>query len=150
MLDLLVSITVSYMLFSLITYIFQGAALYKANELENIKPKWIAWIPVINIYSVLKLGGKSTGYVKYYVFSFFSILILGLFEYSDYINLVMIVIVAIYLLTIVISIQAYITISRNYNISPVWFIIGSIIPPAMIIAYIIFYNVLNKEFEKIQ
>lgn len=137
-------IIIASLIFTVITYVFQGLALYKANQLENINPKWIAWVPIINIYSVLKLGEKNTKYIWLFIINFFLTLVLELLEYSVLFVPTIVIMLGISIFTIVITIQAYIKISNKYDMTPVWFIIGTFIGPVMIIAYSIFYTKLNK------
>lgn len=54
------------------------------------------------------------------------------------------IILGIGIVTLVISIEAYINISKKYDMSSAWFIVGCFISPVMLVAYIILYNKVRK------
>lgn len=102
------------------TYVFQELALYKANQLKNINPKWIVWIFIANINNILKLEEKNTKYIWLFIINFLLALILELLEYSVLFIPTIVIMLGISIFIIIIIIQAYIKISNKYDMTPVW------------------------------
>lgn len=137
----------------IVTYVFNGLALYKAATLEGYNKKWLAWIPGINSYLLFKLGNKNPNYMWLSLTPIPIAIILNLLmEYDPYsiaIPLAMLLIIlVISIWIIVIMIQSFLYISTKYDISSVWFILGIFIPVFSLVAYIIWFNKLRK-LEKI-
>lgn len=44
-------------------YVFKAIALHKLCTIYNISEKWLAWIPILNYYLVLKLGERGVSYI---------------------------------------------------------------------------------------
>ncbi len=121
-------------------YIFMGLALSNAAEIEGIDNKWFAWIPVLNIVTLLKVANKE---VKY-IWLFIATIILSFFnENTDSVFLTFLSLV-LSICIIVIQLQIYLAISNKYNINTAWFIIGIFFPPIILVGYIIFYNRVKK------
>lgn len=119
-----------------VSYIFMALSLSSAAEIEGIDKKWFVWIPLLNILILLKLGNKSSKYI----WVFIATTIVGLIVNFN-VNIFLIIInIALAIWSIIIQIQAYSNISRKYDISSVWFIVGIFIAPVMMVAFIILYN----------
>ena len=125
----------------IVSYVFMALALSSAAEIEGIDKKWFAWIPLLNIFMLLKLGNKSSKYIWVFV----AAMIVGLLaNYSG--SMVMIIInMALAIWSIIIQIQAYANISNKYEMSLVWFIVGIFVLPVMMVAFIILYNKVKSK-----
>lgn len=132
------------MALSILIYIFQGLSFYKACKIENIEHKWLAWVPTLNAYNLLKLGEKNIKYIWVFIANIILGIILNFLENSILAIPIAILIFVIAIFEIVISIQAYIKIANKYNMSSAWFIVGIFIFPVMLIAYIILHSRVNK------
>lgn len=133
----------------IVTYIFNGLALYKAAIIEGYNKRWLAWIPGINSYLLFKLGNKNPNYMWLSLSTIpiviISTLLSELYPYNTALLLLMLLIIlGISIFIIVITIQAYLYISNKYEISAVWFILGLFIAPFSLVAYIIWFNKLRK------
>ena len=47
----------------IVSYVFMALSLSSAAEIEGVDKKWFAWIPLLNILMLLKLGNKSSKFV---------------------------------------------------------------------------------------
>ena len=127
-------------IFGIITYIFMGLSLSGAAELEGIEKKWFAWIPLLSILVLLKVGNKNSRYIWVFVIS---AIVSVLMSFSDSWFLI-ILSLALSIWCIVIQIQAYLGIANKYKVKPAWFIVGVFISPVLLVAYILFYNEVKK------
>lgn len=119
-----------------VSYVFMALALSSAAEIEGIDNKWFAWVPLLNVFMLLKLGNKSSKYI----WVFIATMIVGLLaNYSGSI-LIIIVNMVLSIWAIVIQIQAYSNLSNKYEMNSVWFIVGIFIAPVMMVAFIILYK----------
>lgn len=120
----------------IVSYVFMALSLSSVAEIEGVEKKWFAWIPLLNILMLLKLGNKSSKYI----WVFIATSILGFIaNYSGSIFLI-IINIALAIWSIIIQIQAYSNISNKYEMNSVWFIVGIFIVPVMVVAFIILYN----------
>lgn len=130
-------------IFGIITYIFMGLSLSGAAELEGIEKKWFAWIPILSMIVVLKVGNKSSRYIWIFVATAIASVLMN---FNDSWFLI-ILSLALSIWCIVIQIQAYLGISNKYKVNPAWFIVGVFISPVMLVAHILFYNEVKKRKE---
>ena len=120
----------------IVSYVFMALSLSSAAEIEGVDKKWFAWIPLLNILMLLKLGNKSSKYI----WVFIAASIVGFIaNYSGSIFLI-IINIALAIWSIIIQIQAYSNISKKYEVKLAWFIVGIFIAPVMMVAFIILYK----------
>lgn len=140
LLMLLLLIGLGAVLFGIITYIFMGLSLYDAAELEGIDKKWFAWVPVLNMLILLKIGNEDTRYI----WAFVGAMLAGfLTEFNDN-GFLLLINLALLLWTVVIQINVYLSIANKYGVNPVWFIVGIFFVPVMLVAYIILHNKVKR------
>lgn len=125
---------------SIITYVFMGLSLYTAAEVKGIKHKWFAWVPFLNSILVFKLGNKNWKYIWLIVGQ----TILSIIQYNNPSGILLLIDIVLSIFVVVIYIQAYSNISKEYEINPAWFIVGVIFSPVILVAYILFYNKVRK------
>ncbi|WWU63272.1 hypothetical protein QJR26_09530 [Clostridium baratii] len=121
-------------------YIFMGLSFYSAARIEGFNNKWFAWVPFLNMVLLFKLGNKDWKYIWLIVGQ---VLVSVMQEYTDS-GLLLFIEIVLLIFVIIVQIQAYLNISKKYEINPAWFIVGVFFPPIMLIAYIIFYNKVRK------
>jgi hypothetical protein len=138
---MLLLIALGVIIFGIITYVFMGLSLSGAAEIEGIEKKWFAWIPILNIIILLKLGNKEARYIWVFIGATIASF---LTEISSN-GFLLIINLALLIWTIVIQIQVYLFISNRYKINPAWFIIGIFLLPINLVAYILFYNKVKRK-----
>ncbi|WP_196001619.1 hypothetical protein [Clostridium sp. 1001271B_151109_B4] len=127
-------------IFSIITYVFMGLSLSGAAELEGIDKKWFAWIPILNMFILLKVGNKDVRYTWVFV----GVMLASfLTEFNDN-GFLILINLALIIWSIVIQIQSYLVISNKYQVKPAWFIVGIFITPILLVAYILLYNKVKR------
>ena len=125
---------------TIITYIFMGLSFYSAARLEGFNNKWFAWVPFLNMVLLFKLGNKDWKYI-WLIVGQVVVSIMQEFIDSGVLSFIQI---GLLIAIIIVEIQAYLNISKKYEINPAWFIVGAFFPPIMLVAYIIFYNKIRK------
>ncbi|WP_394883701.1 hypothetical protein [Clostridium tertium] len=140
LITMLLLIALGVIIFGIITYVFMGLSLSGAAEVEEIEKKWFAWVPILNIIILLKLGNKDARYI----WVFIGAMIASFLTESSSNGFLLIINLALFIWTIVIQIQVYLCISNKYKINPAWFIIGIFILPISLVAYILFYNKVKR------
>lgn len=50
--------SLSSFVFSLIIYLYTAYTLYVMAQKTNSNPTWLAWVPILNVFTLLKIAGK--------------------------------------------------------------------------------------------
>ncbi len=147
---IIIAMYISVIPLAIAMYVFTGLALYKSAKLEGYNNKWLAWIPVINIYLLLKLGNKNPKYVWLTIINLILSIIFEVFSgdgksYNSFLDSIFVILfVGISIFIIILIIQVYWHISNKYDLNPAWFILGMFISIFSLVAYIIWFNKLRK------
>ncbi|WWU65612.1 hypothetical protein QJR26_04420 [Clostridium baratii] len=128
------------LILTIVTYIFMGLSVYSAARLEGLNNKWFAWVPFLNMVLLFKLGNKDWKYIWLIVGQ---VVVSVIQEYTDS-GLLLFIEIVLLILVVIVQIQAYLNISKKYEVNPAWFIVGAFFPPIMLVAYILFYNKVRK------
>ncbi|MDZ4994550.1 hypothetical protein GNF80_16530 [Clostridium perfringens] len=147
---LIITISILVIPLAIAIYVFTGLALYKTAKLEGYNKKWLAWIPVIDMYLLFKLGNKNPKYVWLSIINLmlsivFEVFIDNVQNYSGFLDSIFVILfIGTSIFIIVLTIQSYLYIANKYNINPAWFILGMFISIFSLVAYIIWFNKLRK------
>ncbi|MGV2804713.1 hypothetical protein GNF85_13715 [Clostridium perfringens] len=147
---LIMTISILVIPLAIAIYVFTGLALYKAAKLEGYNKKWLAWIPVIDMYLLFKLGNKNPKYVWLSIINLMLAIVFEVFidngqNYSGFLDSIFVILfIGTSIFIIVLTIQSYLYIANKYNINPAWFILGMFISIFSLVAYIIWFNKLRK------
>lgn len=114
-------------LLSLITYILMGKAFSKIAKNENMDKPWLAWIPGVNIYLMIKLANEKVWLL--------AVVIVAIIGGSFAWGIAGIVISAI---PGIIIFYLYTKIFDRYEVSPMWFII-TVLPFGLFYAYLPYF-----------
>ena len=60
-------VLLSALIIDFVIYVYKGRLLYTICKRNNMKQKWLAWIPVGNDYLMLKFGEISTKFILVFV-----------------------------------------------------------------------------------
>lgn len=112
---------------SVITYVLMGKAFSKIAQNENMDKPWLAWIPGVNVYLMIKLAGAK----MWLLGAAAAGIIAGSFIYG----IAGIVISAIPGIVIY---YLYMKIFERYEVSPLWFII-TVLPFGLFYAYLPYF-----------
>lgn len=114
-----------YMLYilGLVNYIFVALATYKVAKVENVNNPWLAWIPIANLYLLIKIADGKMYFMVLAIASFFGN---ALSRFG--IGIVSIIGTLLNLAWLIYSIILYNRLCNKYDVNIALFIAGVIAP----------------------
>lgn len=107
------------MLVSLATYVSMSLAIYKIAKIQNQNKPWIAWIPIGNIYMLIKITKSPMLFIIPPVILFFT---------AGFNNLILLVVTVVLTIAMVgTTLYMYKKLCNRYD-SPFWPIVVGMVP----------------------